>query len=140
MLFKTKISFLALFVFTAFMLTGAGSVCAQQQGQGQGQGQGQQMMMQQQAPDIDVSEAELKKAAGAYADITKIREEFQQSLSGVSEPEEAQALQEEAGKAMAQAVKDNGLEIKKYNQIMEAAQVDEDLRNKLLALLEEAVQ
>ncbi|MFW5730741.1 MAG: DUF4168 domain-containing protein [Desulfonatronovibrionaceae bacterium] len=131
-----------MFLFTAFILTAAGSVYAQQQGQQQqgqqqqGQQQGQQMM-QQEAPDIEVSDAELEKAAGAYEDITKIREEFQQSLSDVSDPEKAQALQEEAGEAMTKAVQDNGLEIQKYNQIMEAAQVDEDLRNKLLAIMEE---
>jgi len=96
----------------------------------------QQDMLQQQDPALEVSEEQLDRVADAYLDVMEIRDDFHKSLSEVTEPEEAQQLQEQAGEAMVEAVHSHGLEVQTYNQVMEAAQVDEDLRNALLERLE----
>ncbi|MCA1743276.1 MAG: DUF4168 domain-containing protein [Desulfonatronovibrio sp.] len=139
MTFTKQIRIALSVIFFAFLLTMGASAIAQdgyegQQGQ---QGQQGQDMMQQPAEPIEVSDADLDKAANAYMEITEIRESFQETLAGVSDPEKAQELQEEAGEAMVEAVENSGLDVQAYNEIMEAAQVDEDLRNKLLARLEQ---
>ncbi len=108
----------------------------QQQQQQQQQQQYQQEMMQQEAPDIDVTEEELDQVAEAYKAVTEVREKFQDELGQVEDPERAQELQEEAGQEMVEAVEAQGLDVQTYNQVMEAAQVDEELRNQLLDRLE----
>ena len=97
----------------------------------------QQDMMQQPGADIEVSDAQLDKVAMAYLEITEIREGFQESLAGVSDPEKAQQMQEQAGQEMVQAVENNGLDVQTYNQVMEAAQVDEQLREQLMTRMEQ---
>ncbi len=112
-------------------------VQAQQEYQQEGQQQEyQQDMMQQQAPDVDVSDAELDQVADAYEAVTEVRERFQQELGEVSDPERAQQLQQQAGEEMVEAVEAQGLDVQTYNQVMEAAQVDEELRDQLLERLE----
>lgn len=108
----------------------------QQQQEYQPDQQQQQEMMQQQAPEVDLSDAELDKVAEAYEAVTEVREEFQTDLEGIEDPERAQEMQEEAGEKMVEAVENQGLEVETYNQAMEAAQVDEELRNKLLDRLD----
>lgn len=127
MIFTDKTRLLAIAFALVFLLVAAQSVNAQQQG-----GYEQEMMMQQQPGSVEVSDAELEKVANAYIQITEIREAFQESLAEVSDPEKAQQLQEQAGQAMVDAVQDNGLDVQKYNEVMEAAQVDEALREQLL--------
>ncbi|WP_291322382.1 DUF4168 domain-containing protein [Desulfonatronospira sp.] len=137
-MFSTKSS-IVFSLAVAFLLVIAFGfkVQAQQQYQQEGQQQQyQQDMMQQQAPDVDVSDAELDKVADAYEAVTQVRERFQQELGEVSDPERAQELQQQAGEEMVEAVEAQGLDVQTYNQVMEAAQVDEELRNKLLERLE----
>ena len=131
MIFSKKMQLLTFALCCLFLAAAATGVNAQQQEE-----YGQDMM--QQSPEsVDVSEAELDRVAGAYIEITNIRESFQESLAEVTDPEEAQLMQEQAGEAMVEAVQDNGLDVQKYNQIMEAAQVDEQLREKLMSRLEQ---
>ena len=96
----------------------------------------QHELMQQQSPAIEFTEEQLKKAVDAYLQIVKIRDDFHRSVSGVDDPEVAREMQVEAGEAMVEAVHQNGLEVETYNQIMQAAQVDEDLRGLLLERLQ----
>ena len=126
MIFTDKTRLLTIAFALVFLLVAAQSVNAQQQG-----GYEQEMMMPQPG-SVEVSDAELEKVANAYIQITEIREAFQESLAEVSDPEQAQQLQEQAGQAMVDAVQDNGLDVQKYNEVMEAAQVDEELREQLL--------
>lgn len=130
MTFAKQIRIAVSVLFFAFLLTMGTNAIAQDGYEGQN-------MMQQPAGSIEVSDADLDKAANAYMEIAEIRESFQENLAGVSDPEKAQELQEQAGEAMVAAVQNNGLDVQAYNQIMEAAQVDEDLRNKLLSRLEQ---
>ncbi len=93
-------------------------------------------LMQQQSPEIEFTDEQLDKAVDAYLQIVKIRDDFHRSVSDVNDPEVAREMQIEAGEAMVEAVHQNGLEVQTYNQIMQAAQVDEDLRSLLLKRLD----
>ncbi len=137
-MFSKKGSIVLSLAAAVMLILGLGlQVQAQQEYQQEGQQQEyQQDMMQQQAPDVDVSDAELDQVADAYKAVTEVREKFQQELGEVSDPEQAQQLQEQAGEEMVEAVEAQGLDVQTYNQVMEAAQVDEELRNQLLERLE----
>ncbi|MFP3871188.1 MAG: DUF4168 domain-containing protein [Syntrophobacteria bacterium] len=75
-----------------------------------------------------ISNAELEKAAEAYAEIRKINQGFQQSLQEAKDSSERQKLQEQANKDVVQAVEDTGLEVQKYNSIMRQIGENEELR------------
>jgi hypothetical protein len=94
-------------------------------------------MMHQPETEIQVSDSELDKIAQAYKEISVIRQDFEESLAGVEDPEAAQKMQEQAGNAMVEAVQNTGLDVQTYNDVMQAAQHDEELREKLLSRLEQ---
>ncbi|RQD58486.1 MAG: DUF4168 domain-containing protein [Desulfonatronovibrio sp. MSAO_Bac4] len=130
MTFAKQIRIAVSVIFFAFLLTLGTNAMAQDSYQGQD-------MMQQPAAPIEVSDADLNKAASAYVEIAEIRESFEETLAGVSDPEKAHSLQEEAMEEMVEAVQNNGLDVQAYNEIMEAAQADEELGNQFLTLLDQ---
>ncbi|WP_152555107.1 DUF4168 domain-containing protein [Desulfonatronum thiodismutans] len=101
-----------------------------------GQTEGQQMMQQPGTP-AQFSDAELQKVATAYLEIHEIRMELQETLAGVTDPESAQQMQEQAGAAMVQAVQESGLDVDTYNQVMQEVQVSTELQEKMASKLEQ---
>ncbi len=97
----------------------------------------QQGIMPQETPEVDLSETELDRVAQAYKQVIKIRKEFQEELRDIKSPEKANQMQQEANQAMVEAVQAQGLQLETYNQVMEAAQFNEDLRDQLLDRLDE---
>lgn len=97
---------------------------------------------QQQSPpgttgtQLRVSDAELEKAAEAYANVTKISHEFQQAIQGVEDKSKILELQEAANKKMVSAVNNTGLEIQEYSRIIKKVQENEDTREKFLEKVE----
>lgn len=65
-----------------------------------------------------ISDAELDKAAAAYAEIQVIRQQMQQSVQQTQDPNERQRLQLEANQRMVQAAENAGLDFETYNSIM----------------------
>ena len=135
------------FPLTVFALVCAFFLCMSasahaQEGYGQhgqeGYGQhGEQHMMESPAMEMQVSDAKLEKVASAYSEIQEIRLDLQDSLAGVTDPNEAQEMQMQAAAAMEEAVQDNGLDVQTYNQVMEAAQMNPELRDELFTKLEQ---
>ena len=103
-----------------------------QEGQQQQGQQQQDPWEQQQADPADFSDEQIDNAASAYVDIIDIREQYQQQLAEVDDPEAAQDIQMEANEKITQAVEDNGIDVETYNDIITAAQTDEGLMNELL--------
>ena len=91
-------------------------------------------------PEVDVTEEELDQVAEAYVEVTQIREKYQMELRDVTDPAEAMELQQQAEREMIEAVEAKGLDVQTYNQVMEAAQVDEELREQLLERIIEDIQ
>jgi len=86
------------------------------------------------APAADISEQKLDAAAKAVKNVSTIRDSYEQKL--VKAPADQKAkLADEASDAMAKAVKDQGLSVEEYTSIIEVAQNDPVVRNKLLQRL-----
>ena len=138
---KTGLKVFSLAVVIMFVLGVALTVGAQQEYQPDPQQQQQQeyqpdpqqqeQMMQQQEPEVDISDVDLDKIADAYEAVNEVREEFQAELEGVEDHERAQQLQMEVRDKEVEAVENQGVEVDTYNQVMRAAQMDQELENEL---------
>ncbi|SDB56543.1 protein of unknown function [Desulfonatronum thiosulfatophilum] len=96
-----------------------------------------QTTTQQSEMSQEFSDEQLEKVAAAYAEIFEIRVELQDSLAEVTDQEASQRLHEQAGAAMVEAIQDNDLTLTAYNEVMEAVQTDLELRERLIAKLQE---
>lgn len=86
------------------------------------------------APAADISEQKLDAAAKAVKKVSSIRDSYEQKL--VKAPTDQKAkLADEASDAMAKAVTAEGLSVEEYTTIIEVAQNDPVVRNKLLQRL-----
>lgn len=82
----------------------------------------------------DISEQKLDAAAKAVKNVSTIRDNYEQKL--VKAPADQKAkLADEASDAMEKAVKEQGLSVEEYTSIIEVAQNDPTVRNKLLQRL-----
>jgi hypothetical protein len=86
------------------------------------------------APAADISEKKLDAAAKAVKNVSTIRDSYEQKLIKAPSDQKAK-LADEASDAMAKAVKDEGLSVEEYTSIIEVAQNDPVVRNKLLQRL-----
>lgn len=77
-----------------------------------GQSDGQQ---QQPPPQATVNDAQLKAFVLAWAEIDKIRKEYDTAVRDVQDPEKAAKLQEEAQGKLHEAVEGQGLTVPEYN-------------------------
>ena len=82
----------------------------------------------------DISEKKLDAAAAAVKNVSTIRESYEQKLIKAPADQKAK-LADEASDAMAKAVTDQGLSVEEYTSIIEVAQNDPAVRNKLLQRL-----
>jgi Domain of unknown function (DUF4168) len=86
------------------------------------------------APAADISEQKLDAAAKAVKNVSTIRDSYEQKLIKAPADQKSK-LADEASDAMAKAVKDQGLSVEEYTSIIEVAQNDPVVRNKLLQRL-----
>ncbi|MBA2881852.1 type III secretory pathway component EscR [Desulfosalsimonas propionicica] len=110
-------------------------LCAPAAAQSQDTGQQQQQMQHQETPDF--SDARIQKTAEAYTEITKIREQYQDEFSQAKDSEQAQELQTRINKKITDAIEQNDMSVEDYNEVITAAQTDEDLRAELLDRIRE---
>lgn len=68
-----------------------------------------------------------------------MREQFSAQLQQAEDAEEAHKIQQHANDEMVGVIEDNGLSISDYNAIAEAMQDDPELRERVLAQLQEAL-
>lgn len=73
-----------------------------------------------------IPSADLKKAATAYKDIQVLYNELQQSLQEIDSQEKRMELQENTNQLMVQAVKDTGLGVDDYNDVMRKVREDKE--------------
>lgn len=87
---------------------------------------------QQTAPAaVDVSESVLKQFAEASTAITEIQQDYSQRLQNADDPEQANALQQEANDEMISAVEETGLDVESFNAIAMAVRNDPELQQQL---------
>jgi GTP1/Obg family GTP-binding protein len=79
-----------------------------------------------------LSSATIQKAGHALHDIAHIRMDYSQRMQAVQDPGQRQQLAQEAQGRQIQAVKAQGLSVQQYNQVMQIAQADAGVKQRLL--------
>lgn len=83
------------------------------------------------APAPAMDDEKLKSFAVAFLEVTKVTQSYQPQMEGAS-PEDQQRLQQEAGEKMVEAVSEaDGISVDEYNMIIQAAQTDPDLAQRI---------
>lgn len=82
-----------------------------------------------------VSDQKLDQAAAAIARVSYLRQNYERQLAQ-ADPADRPKIEQQGTQALAQAVKDQGLSVDEYNSIIQRAQQDPNVRQKLLKRLE----
>lgn len=89
------------------------------------------------APDL--SDEKLKSFAVAFLEVSRINQTYQPQLQAADSPEDEQRLRQQAGADMIQAVDSSqGISVEEYNMIIQAAQVDPELAQRINGHITEA--
>ncbi len=122
---------LALVVGISLVIGGVGlSVDAQQTNPGYPPPANQQT-------DITLNSQEIDSFAKALISVEQIRADFQRRITPDADAKEVQALNQEYAQEVHQAVQNNGLTLEKYQRILQAAQQDKALQQRVTEKIEE---
>jgi hypothetical protein len=87
-------------------------------------------MAQGQPAAPSISDQKLDQAAAAIKNITRIHKDYEQKLSAAP-PDQQDQIAEEGNAALQKAVTDQGLSVEEYNTIIQTAQNNPALRERL---------
>lgn len=99
-----------------------------------------QDMGQQEPPppaEVDLSEDEKEAVAHAYVSVEMIRAEYQDEFADIEDPDEAQNIQQQFQEEVNEAIEEEGITLELYDQAIQATQTDAELRDDLLARIDE---
>ena len=85
----------------------------------------------------NISDKELGTFAKAYVEIQKIRLTYESSLGNVQEPEERQKIQQEGDSNIEKVLEKERLQPETYNSIFTVVNSNDELRKKVLKMIEE---
>jgi hypothetical protein len=85
-------------------------------------------------PNANVSDQKLDQAAAAIKNVQVVRNTYDQKVSAAS-PQEQTKIVTEANTAMQKAVTDQGLSVDEYNSIVQLAQNDPSVRERIVKRL-----
>lgn len=86
-----------------------------------------------------VDDDKLKSFAVAFLEVTKVTQSYQPRIEAAQSDADKQTLQQEAGQEMVEAVNGaEGINIDEYNMIIQAAQTDPELAQKINTHITEA--
>jgi hypothetical protein len=74
----------------------------------------------------------ISQVGKAVVEIMKLRQTFEENMATAHTEEEAQGLAEEVETAAVRVIGDQGLTVDQYNHVLNAAQDDEDLEERVL--------
>lgn len=83
-------------------------------------------------PVADVPDKVVSKVGKAAAEIMKLRQSFEENMTAAKSEEEMQDLANRVENAAVCAISDQGLTVDQYNEVISAAQADEDLEQRVL--------
>jgi hypothetical protein len=84
-----------------------------------------------------VSEDQLRSFAKAYVKVEKIRESYEPRILMTQDPQKSRELEEEGISKIGEAIAHEGLTVESYSRIVRTANADEELRKKILDLINE---
>jgi len=96
--------------------------------------QAQSPTPQAQPPTSNISDQKLDQTAAAIEDVQRIRADYKQKLSAAT-PDDQKNIIIEANAALEKAVTDHGLSPDEYNSIIQVAQDDPNVRERLVQRL-----
>lgn len=89
------------------------------------------------APDLN--EDKLQSFAVAFLEVTKVTQSYQPQIEAAGTDEDRQQLQQQASQEMVEAVNGaDGITVDEYNMIIQAAQTDPELAQKINTHITEA--
>lgn len=97
----------------------------------QAQSQSGEAMQGQGQVQTQVSDEEATSFANAFNAVRGIQEQYSQEVQGVQDESQIKELQQKYTDKMIKQVEDNGLSVDRYNEIAQAMQRDEELRQKI---------
>ena len=93
--------------------------------------------LSEQPPNI--SDQKLDAAAAAIERVASLKQDYQQRIAAAA-PADKERILNEAVNALAKAVTDQGLSVEEYDSILEVAQNDPDVREKIRQRIRPSVQ
>lgn len=93
-------------------------------------------LAEEEAPPLGYSDAEVDAFAAAALDVQQVQNELQAKLLAADDPTSNEALQAEAQMTARQVVRDRGLSVQDYTEILTAANQDPGLNARIVAVLE----
>ncbi len=93
--------------------------------------------MQPEPVDVDLSDEEMEAVAHAYVDLQQLEAQYREEFADLQDPEEAQQVQQQFQQEVEDTVTERGITLELYDQAIQATQTDAELRDELLALIEE---
>lgn len=87
------------------------------------------------SPSVNISDQKLDQAAAAIERVTTVKQDYEQRMAGAP-PADQERLADEATEAMVKAVNEEGLSVEEYNSIIQVAQTDPDVRQRILQRLQ----
>jgi hypothetical protein len=121
----SRIAAVAAVVFTTAV------VPAMAQQSGTGTGMPQSGSATQAGP---LSDAMVHRVGKAIRSVTMIREQYTQRAQASNSPQARQTIDRDAQRDMAKAVTDQGLTLQQYDQVIQMAQADPTLQQRLLSV------
>lgn len=86
--------------------------------------------------EIDFTDDELDSFAEAYVDVEALQAEYQAEFGAVDDPEQAQEIQQRFQTDVLQTIEAQGLDAERYDQIIQATQVDPEFTEDVLVRIE----
>lgn len=81
--------------------------------------------------NADVSDEMIGKMRTVLIEISRVERTLMDAIDSVESEEDKQVLTEQADRAMAGAIRDQGLTITEFNEVVRAADNDPELRQRL---------
>jgi Rieske Fe-S protein len=91
------------------------------------------------APAANIPDHKLDAAAQAIQKVAKVSQDYQQQIAQAPEPQK-ERIAKEANTAMVKAVTDQGLSVDEYNSIVDVAQRDPAVHEKIIQRLKTTTQ
>lgn len=88
-------------------------------------------------PSPNIPEQKLSAAAAALERVASLQQDYQERIAKASDSDK-ERLVDEGNSALVKAVGDQGLSVEEYNSILEVAQKDPTVRDKILKKLPSA--
>ncbi|HTC08779.1 MAG TPA: DUF4168 domain-containing protein [Acetobacteraceae bacterium] len=88
--------------------------------------------------NADIPDSTVAKMGRALAEIAEVEQELASAVSAAATERDRMQLAEQADRAITDAVTDQGLSLTQFNQVVQAADEDQELRDRLTAAIRAA--